>query len=76
MSTFGAFIGDISGRSSPIILIPDVLRPLFEHSIGLNVCLDTDSPFCDDGVSGTDSIGFIGDIFGLDMVLAVELLCL
>lgn len=27
------------------------------------------------GVSGTDSSGFIGEMFGLDMVLAVECRC-
>lgn len=70
-----SFIGDISGRASPLTSIPDELKPFVEHSIGLRVCLDTES-LLREGVSRTDSIGLIGDMFGLEMVLVVELLCL
>lgn len=69
-----AFIGDRSGRASPTISIPDESNTLVEHSIGLILCLERQSFLVEVGVSGTDSNGFIGDMFGLDMVLAVECL--
>ena len=69
-----AFIGDRSGRASPMISIPDELSTLVEHSIGLILCLERQDFLTEVGVSGTDSNGFIGDMFGLDMVLAVECL--
>ena len=56
--------------------MPDVFSAFVENSMGLKLCLDTQDLLAEVGVSGTDSIGLIGDIFGLDMVLAVECLCL
>ena len=44
--------------------------------MGLKLCLDAEGRLVEVGVSATDTIGLIGDIFGLDIVLAVECLCL
>ena len=44
--------------------------------MGLKLCLCIQGLLAEVGVSWTESIGLIGDIFGLDMVLAVEFLCL
>ena len=57
-----------------MISIPDDSNTLVEHSIGLKLCLERYGLLVEVGVSGTDSRGFIGEIFGLDMVLAVECL--
>jgi len=67
-------IGDRSGKASPMISIPDDSNTFVEHSIGLKLCLERYGLLVEVGVSGTDSSGFIGEMFGLDMVLAVECL--
>ena len=69
-----ALIGDRSGRASPIISIPDDSKTFVEHSIGLKLCLERCGLLVEVGVSGTDSRGFIGEMFGLDMVLVAEYL--
>lgn len=69
-----AFIGDRSGRTSPIISIPEDSNTSGEQSIGLKLCLERHPLLADMGVSWTVGKGFIGDMFGLDMVLAVECL--
>lgn len=69
-----ALIGDRSGRASPMISIPDDSKTFVEHSIGLKLCLERYGLLVEVGVSGTDSSGFIGEMFGLDIVLAVECL--
>lgn len=69
-----ALIGDRSGKASPMISIPDDSNTFVEHSIGLKLCLERYGLLVEVGVSGTDSSGFIGEMFGLDMVLAVECL--
>lgn len=71
-----AFIGERPGKASPITWIPDVSNTFVEHSMGLKLCLDIWGIVAEVGVSGTVSIGLIGDILGLDMVLAVEYRCL
>ena len=69
-----ALIGERSGRASPMISIPDDSNTSVEHSIGLKLCLKRYGLLVEVGVSGTDSNGFIGEMFGLDMVLTVECL--
>lgn len=59
-----------------MISIPDDSNTFVEHSIGLRLCLERYGLLVDVGVSGTDSSGFIGEMFGLDMVVAVECLFL
>lgn len=71
-----ALIGDRSGRISPLISIPEDSSTPDEQSMGLRLCLDKYLLLADVGVSCTVGKGFIGDMFGLDMVLAVECLCL
>ena len=76
LGSSGPFIGDRSGRGSPITSIPDDSSTFVEYSMGLKLCLDTPGRLTEMGVSGKDSNGLIGDIFGLDMVLAVACRCL
>ena len=72
----GPFIGDRSGSASPITSIPDDSSTFTEHSMGLKLCLNKRGRLTEVGVSGTDITGLIGEIFGLDIVLVVECLCL
>lgn len=44
--------------------------------MGLTLCLDKRGRLTEVGVSGTEITGLIGEIFGLDIVLVVECLCL
>ena len=72
----GPFIGDRSGSAFPITSIPDDSSTFTEHSMGLKLCVDKRGRLTEVGVSGTDITGLIGEIFGLDIVLVVECLCL
>ena len=57
-----------------MISIPDDSKTFVEHSIGLKLRLERYGLLVEVGVSGTDSSGFIGEMFGLDMVLVAECL--